>query len=53
VGPEAAILPARIKIRTLPDNKLLVSNDISFAAGWSQDLLERAALDATAQRMQN
>lgn len=50
---EAAALPARIKIRTLPAEKLPDSNDISFAAGWSQDVPDRANLNATALLMQS
>ena len=31
---EAAALPSRIKIQSLPENKLPDSNDISFSEGW-------------------
>ncbi|WP_316859491.1 ATP-binding protein [uncultured Cohaesibacter sp.] len=50
---EAAALPARIKIRSLPKEKLPDSNDISFVAGWSQQLQNRDVLDEIASRMQN
>lgn len=50
---EAAALPARIKIRTLPKDKLPDSNDISFAGGWSHQLQDREILNEIAARMQN
>ena len=50
---EAAALPARIKIRSLPKDKLPDSNDISFAEGWSHQLQDREVLNAIAARMQN
>lgn len=50
---EAAALPARIKIRSLPKDKLPDSNDISFAQGWSHQLQGREVLNAIAARMQN
>lgn len=50
---EAAALPARIKIRSLPKDKLPNSNDISFAGGWSHHLQDREILNEIAARMQN
>lgn len=50
---EAAALPARIKIKSLPKDKLPDSNDISFAEGWSYQLQGREVLNAIAARMQN
>ena len=50
---EAAALPARVKIRSLPEDKLPDSNDISFAGGWSQELQNRALLDQIASIMQS
>jgi len=50
---EAAALPARIKIRSLPKGKLPDSNDISFAEGWAHDLQSKDVLDEIARRMQN
>lgn len=49
---EAAALPARIKIRSLPQDKLPDSNDISFSAGWSHPLQDRDSLDEIAFKMQ-
>lgn len=49
---EAAALPARVKIRSLPEDKLPDSNDISFAAGWSSELQNRDSLNDVASRMQ-
>ncbi|MGR3703822.1 MAG: ATP-binding protein [Paracoccaceae bacterium] len=49
---EAAALPARIKIRSLPKDKLPDSNDISFSEGWSHPLQDRKILDEIASRMQ-
>lgn len=50
---EAAALPARIKIKTLPADKLPDSNDISFATGWSQEVPDREALKTIADLMQS
>jgi DNA helicase HerA-like ATPase len=50
---EAAALPARIRIRSLPNDKLPDSNDISFAGGWSHHLQDREVLDEIANRMQS
>lgn len=50
---EAAALPARIKIKSLPNDKLPDSNDISFAEGWSYSLQDREILNETASRMQS
>ncbi|WP_171233045.1 ATP-binding protein [Ruegeria sp. HKCCA4812] len=49
---EAAALPARVKIRSLPEDKLPDSDDISFAAGWSSELQNRDSLNDVASRMQ-
>ncbi|GLQ25455.1 ATP-binding protein [Sulfitobacter pacificus] len=50
---EAAALPARIKILSLPKGKLPDSNDISFAKGWSEGVPDAKFLNDTADRMQS
>lgn len=47
---EAAALPARIKIRELEKSMLPDSADISFAKGWSNDLLSREQISSIASR---
>lgn len=49
---EAAAIPARIKVRTLPKEKLPDSNDIEFSDGWSSGGLNAEALTHIAARMQ-
>ncbi|TCS67200.1 hypothetical protein EDD52_101295 [Primorskyibacter sedentarius] len=48
---EAAALPSRIKLTFLAEGQRPKSNDISFAAGWAQELPDVAALNAVAIRM--
>lgn len=48
---EAAALPSRIKLTFLTENQRPKSNDISFAAGWAEDLPDLANLTAVATRM--
>lgn len=50
---EAAAIPARIKIRTLPKEKLPDSNDISFSGGWAGDGLNAGQMTSIAERMQS
>lgn len=50
---EAAALPARIKINSLPKDKLPDSNDISFAKAWSEDTPDNAFLDQVCKNMQS
>ena len=50
---EAAALPARIKINSLPEDKLPDSNDISFAKAWSEDAPDDAFLDQICKNMQS
>lgn len=50
---EAAALPARIKINSLPEDKLPDSNDISFAKAWSEDTPDNAFLDQICKNMQS
>lgn len=47
---DAASLPARIRIRTLPKNQLPDSNDISYAKGWSQPPVSRDTIRAVVKR---
>ncbi|GAA0240159.1 ATP-binding protein [Marinomonas primoryensis] len=47
---EAAALPSRIRIRKLPKDKLPNSNDIKFAAGWSNDATSEESLDTIVNR---
>lgn len=49
---DAAALPARIKIRTLPENQLPKSNDISYGDGWSQPPVEIEAIQRVVDRWQ-
>lgn len=48
---EGAAMPCRIKIRDLPKLKLPRSENIKFAAGWSEPRLTEAELDVVAVRM--
>lgn len=48
---EAAALPSRIKLTFLNEDRRPKSNDISFAAGWAEDLPDLANLTAVATRM--
>jgi len=48
---EGAALPARIRIRDLPDDKLPKSETAKFARGWSMDRLTNDEITAVAQRM--
>lgn len=50
---EAAALPARIIIRSLPENKLPDSNDISFAKAWPEDAPDDAFLENICNNMQS
>ncbi len=50
---EAAALPARIKINSLPEDKLPDSNDISFAKAWSDDVPYDAFLNQICKNMQS
>ena len=49
---DAAALPARIKIRTLPENQLPKSNDISYGDGWSQPPVQLDAIQQVVDRWQ-
>lgn len=48
---EGAALPAKVRIRSLPENKLPRSESVSFANGWSTARLEQGELDVIALRM--
>lgn len=48
---EAAALPSRIKLTHLTEDQRPKSNDISFAAGWAEELPNLANLTAVATRM--
>lgn len=48
---EAAALPSWIKLNFLTEDQRPKSNDISFAAGWAEELPDVAALAAVATRM--
>lgn len=48
---EAAALPSRIKLTFLTEDQRPKSNDISFAAGWAEDLPDLANLTTVATRM--
>lgn len=50
---EAAALPARIKLTHLPEDRRPKSNDISFAAGWAEEIPDLATLTQIANRMSN
>lgn len=50
---EAAAMPARIRLKNVPDGKRPQSADISFAEGWSNETPEAAVLAGVAARMQN
>ena len=50
---EAAALPARIKVLSLPVDKRPDSNDISFAKGWAEDVPDVDFLIQTSDRMQS
>tara|TARA_R110002072_G_scaffold25033_2_gene84219 strand:+ start:1563 stop:3389 length:1827 start_codon:yes stop_codon:yes gene_type:complete len=49
---EAAAMPARIRLKNVPDGKRPQSADISFAEGWSNEAPEAAALAGVVARMQ-
>lgn len=49
---EAAAIPAKIRLRTLTQDQLPDSNDISFAAGWSSPGAPQATVDEIVGRMQ-
>lgn len=49
---EAAAIPARIRVRTLPKEKLPNSNDIGFSAGWLSGGLDEDAMSQISSRMQ-
>ncbi len=49
---EAAAIPARIKIKSLPKSKLPNSNDISFSAAWSSEPPGKESINEVAGRMQ-
>ncbi len=48
---EAAAIPSRIKLRTLPVEKLPDSGDISFSAGWCSGATSQESLETVASRM--
>ena len=48
---EAAAIPARIKLRTLPADKLPDSGDISFSQGWSSGATTQDDLATVTDRM--
>lgn len=48
---EAAVLPARVKLRTLLKDELPDSDDISFVGGWSSDGTSFEALSEIVARM--
>ena len=50
---EGAALPARIRIRDLPDDMLPKSATAKFARGWSMDRLTDDEITTVAQRMAN
>lgn len=47
---DAAALPARIRIRTLADNELPQSDDVSFGKGWSKEPLDPPQISAIVAR---
>nr|WP_319949348.1 ATP-binding protein [uncultured Shimia sp.] len=49
---EAAAIPARIRIRTLPKERLPDSNDIGFSAGWLSGGMDEDAMSKITSRMQ-
>ncbi|HBO5019003.1 ATP-binding protein [Pseudomonas aeruginosa] len=48
---EGAALPAKVRVRSLPENKLPRSESVSFANGWSTARLEQGEIDMIASRM--
>ena len=48
---EASAIPTKVKLRTLPADKLPDSNDVSFAAGWSSDGTTEEDLEDIVGRM--
>lgn len=48
---EGAALPARIRIRSLPEDKLPRSESVRFAQGWSAERLTQEELDVITSRM--
>lgn len=48
---EAAAIPARIKLRTLPKDQLPDSGDISFSTGWCSGATSMESLNTVANRM--
>lgn len=49
---DAAALPARIKIRTLPLEQLPQSNDISYGKGWSSPPMNIEEIKTVVERWQ-
>ncbi len=47
---DAASLPARIRLRTLPEDELPRSEDISYGKGWSEPPVARAAIEQVVRR---
>lgn len=50
---EAAALPSRIRIKKLPRDKLPDSDDISFAEGWLNELMDNNSLNKIVSRWCN
>lgn len=50
---EAAPLPARIKLRTLTDDELPHSDDVSFIEGWSTPPVSKSNLQTVVERWRN
>jgi hypothetical protein len=47
---EAAMLPSRIMVRELPEDKLPRSHDVNFDAGWQNEPMTEAAITAVGLR---
>jgi len=47
---EAAAVPARVMIRTLPDDKLPKSNDVAFVKGWAEPPIGKGAVEQVVKR---
>lgn len=47
---DAAALPARIKVRTLPDDELPQSDDVSFGKGWLEEPMTIDAITTIVKR---
>ena len=48
---EASAIPTKIKLRTLSEEQLPDSNDVSFATGWSSEGTTQAGLEETVARI--